>query len=625
MKFLGLIILLSLGIFGFSQNVEFEKKYRQAKRYYYHNNYAKAEQYMLECYRIDSTNVDLLKLLNELSARQKRWKRVAVFSHKLQGLLPSEATKYYRQEILSYFNLEAYTDAEKVLNACLKNQKLDAFEAKSCQRIANNIAFAKEAIEHPVLFSPENLGKEINSSYAEYLPNLTQDGRYLIYTRMVNRSMSFPSLQEDFYISKKEKSEWLKSVPLSQTINTDKNEGAPSISADGKVLYFAACNRSDCEGNCDIYYSYNRGNYWTSPKNLKVVNTKYWESQPHLSADGKTLFFVSDRPGGEGGKDIWAVDILFDNSWGEPYNLGKQINTNYDEISPFLHFDNKTLYFASDGWPGMGNKDIFVSRKLADKTWTRPKNLGYPINSSETDNSFFVDASGTTAYFSSRRKGGYGKEDIYKFTLYEGIRPQKIVHYKALVLDANTKQFLDVKYQVIPVNDTIVALPKETANGQLLLSLDPDKEYQISVFKSGYLYFSDLIDSLVEKGKSSIERKIFLKPITQNEQFELKNITFDFDKATLKASSTQELSLFSEYLKQNPRMIICIEGHTDNKGSVQYNLDLSLQRARIVKEYLVVKGIQDDRIQIKGFGSSQIISKQKQEKNRRVVVRIIKN
>lgn len=619
-------IILSLIVFeGFSQSTEFENKFSQAERYYNRGDYNRAERLMLDCYRMDSTVVDLLIKMNQLSVKQQKWKRVALLSRKLQRILPVEASKYHQQEVLSYFYLQDYEKADKTLKACLKKHKMHSFDASKCERLANNIAFAKEAVKNPVPYKPINLGKLINSEYAEYLPNLTQDGRYLIYTRMVSLSRSFPSLQEDFFISKNSNENWIKSVPLSKTINTKKNEGAPSISADGTILYFAACMRKEGLGKCDIYYSYNRGNYWTTPKNLKSINTKYWESQPNLSADGRHLYFVSNRPGGFGKKDLWAVDIAVDGTFGEPYNLGENINTEYDEMSPFLHFDNQTLYFSSDGWPGMGSKDIFVCRKQNDESWSLPENLGYPINSVETDNSFFVDASGETAYFSSKREGGYGKEDIYKFSLYKKVRPQKTGYYKAVVMDAKTQKKLNVKFEIRNVNDSSDVHLKEARNGSVSVGLIANQQYIISAFADGYLYYSSTIDSITEDSLSLIQDEIFLKPVAKDQFFELKNIEFDFDKASLKYASLKELDLFASYLKVNPRMKICIEGHTDNVGTDTYNLKLSQERAEAVKTYLIQKNIPSEYIQAKGFGASQLISKDRnhQDRNRRVVIRIL--
>ena len=626
MRFFIIVIFVLLGIDSYSQSEEFNKKFELAKRYENHGSYGKAEQYFWQCYRLDSTNSELLQQMYQFYVRQNNWQLIAKFSKKLQVLFPEEAKQFYQQEVLSYFYLENYGKAEEVYKVCRKKFIInDAEELRACQKLADNIAFAKEAVKKPVPFNPINLGAQINTDEAEYLPNLTQDDKYIIFTRRT-RSSQVPGLQEDFFTSKiNNENLWYKAQPLSRAINTPQNEGAPSISADGTLLYFAACNRKDGMGECDIYYSYNRGNYWTTPKNLKVINSEYWDSQPNLSANGKTLYFVSNRPGGKGGTDIWASSINVDGSFGEPYNLGAQINTEYDEISPFIHFDNKTLYFASDGWPGMGSKDIFMNKKDLYGNWSVSENLGYPINSSKSDNSFFVAPDGMFAYFSSSREGGYGKEDIYKFELYEKIRPEKTAYFKAIVLDANTKKPLEVHYTITASEDTSAIFPKISKGGIISVGLKANRKYTISAYADGYLYYSSFIDSISEDSLKLIEQKIYLQPVAKDKQFELKNIEFDFDKAILKASSTKELDWFASYLKSNSKIQILIEGHTDNKGKADYNLKLSENRAEAVRKYLLTQNIAGDRIQTKGFGSTEMVFKEEnlQDKNRRVVIRII--
>ena len=622
-----ILILNLVSVLVMSQSSSFDINFDKANRYFNRGDYQNAEGYLLSCYKMDSSNVDVWIKLNQVAIKQKNWKRVALLSNKLKKKLPLESVKYSKQEITAYFNIEDYERADKQIKSCFKKHKLNTFEIADCRKLAADITFAKEAVKHPVPFVPVNLGRTVNSKYAEYLPNLTQDGKYLIYTRMAAMSHAFPSLQEDFYISKNKAGVWTKSLPLSHTLNTKKNEGAPSISADGSVLFFAACNRKDGEGSCDIYYSFNRGNYWTTPKNARAINTDHWDSQPNLSSDGKTLYFASDRDGGVGGRDIWAVDVLGEGVFGKPYNLGVIINTKYDEMSPFIHFDNQTLYFASDGWPGMGEKDIFLCRRLTDNTWSDPQNLGYPINSSKSDNSLFVSADGSIAYFTSSRAGGYGKEDIYQFNLYEKARPKRTAFYRSIVLAADTKKTLEVFYTITDSKDSIIKQKILSKNGEITLSLKAEEQYSISAYADGYLYYSALIDSVSEDSLKTIEQKIFLEPIKKDKQFELKNIEFDFDKSTLRERSTKELDLFVDYLKANPKVKIMIEGHTDNKGKADYNLKLSQERANSVKAYIVSEGIACERIQTKGYGSAQMLSNEErlQDKNRRVVVRIINN
>ncbi len=624
-KTLFLIFINLISILSFSQSEDFDKKFGLANKYYQRKDFKHAEHYLLECYKIDSTNIDVLIKINQISVKKKDWEHVAFLSHKLKNELTKQSLKYSKFEIQAYFYLQEYSKAEQLLKSCYKNHKMNIFDAEVCRKLEQNIAFAKEAIQHPVPYQPINLGRNINSKYAEYLPNLTQDGKYLIYTRMTALSKAFPSLQEDFYISQKKDGKWQKSIPLSRTLNSKRNEGAPSISADGTVLFFAACNRPDGKGSCDIYYSFNRGNFWTSPKNARSINTKSWDSQPNISSDGKTLYFSSERAGGIGKRDIWAVDILGEGEFGKPYNLGSFINTKYNEMSPFIHFDNQTLYFASDGWPGMGAKDIFLCRRLEDNSWSKPENLGYPINSSESDNSLFVSPDGSIAYFASNRENGFGKEDIYQFDLYKKAQPKKTAFYKVLVLASDTKKPLKISYNIINNADRTTSQTTISDNGEITFGIKANQEYSISAYANGYLYYSDLIQSVSEDSLVSINTNIFLNPIQQNDQFVLKNIEFDFDKATLRNCSTQELDLFANYLLSNPKIKILIEGHTDNKGQADYNLKLSQERANTVKTYLIGKQINTNRLSSKGFGSTQLLSKKEnlQDRNRRVVIKII--
>lgn len=622
--FLMVVGVIFFGFPLFSQTDGFLNQQKEGQYYFSQQNYNLAERKWLECYKMDSTNVELLGQLMDLSLVQNNWKRVAFVSRKLQVLKPELKCEFLLQESKSYFNLQDYKNCEKTLKRSFGCEKDSSF-AKRLFQLKQNVQFAQQAIQNPVPFQPENLGKAINSAFADYLPGITQDGLYLIYTRYVSLATAFPSLQEDFYISKKESGHWVKSKPLSRTINTEKNEGAPSLSADGKILYFAACNRSDSQGNCDIYYTFNRRNFWTTPKNLEEVNSEYWDSQPNISADGSTLYFVSDRPGGFGGKDIWAVPIFSDGSFGEIYNLGPHINTPYDEISPFLHFDNQTLYFASDGWPGMGEKDIFMSKKQNNGPWTLPKNLSYPINSSLSDNSFIVEADGKTAYFSSNRPGGFGLEDIYTFDLYQEVQAEKVGFFKAEVIDEMTRKAISVSYLVSNINDSSEFYLKEANDGQLSMGLKANQKYSISVFAEGYLYYSSQIKELQKDSLKVIYQNIELKRIKSEAEFELQNIVFDFDKATLKSESLKELKAFAEYLKRHPNMRILIEGHTDNIGTEAYNQNLSTQRSEAVKSFLVEHKIEASRLECKGFGSSRAISQKdnEQEQNRRVVVKIL--
>ena len=285
------------------------------------------------------------------------------------------------------------------------------------------IAFRREAMANPVPFTPENMGPNINSPIDEYLPTLTADGKMLIFTCYDRLAMA-----EDFYYSRYKDGHWTRAVRMAEPLNSDENEGAGCISQDGRILYFTACGREDGAGRCDLYLSYRKAGVWSRPQNLgPAVNTSGWESQPCLSIDGQTLYFVSDRSGGYGGMDIWR-STLVEGRWSKPVNMGPGINTAGDEKSPFISFDNQTLYFSSNGRVGMGGLDLYMCRRTGDTAWSEPQNLGYPINTRGDESSLIVSPDGRTAIFSSDNYGGQGQLDLYTFALPEQVQSEPVVY-----------------------------------------------------------------------------------------------------------------------------------------------------------------------------------------------------
>lgn len=347
----------------------------------------------------------------------------------IQRGAPAEAMPYFEQALLIdphfseahlmladwLFDLGQLEQArghyEAFLEVDVSNKRYHA----SARKRLETIDFRLYSRSHPAPFEPENLGPGVNTNADEYLPALTVDGRTMVFTRRI--------VDEDFYQSQLTASGWSQAVRLPEPINTPDNEGAQCLSQEGRVLFFTACGREDGAGRCDLYMCVRKGDKWSKPRNLgSPVNTGAWESQPSFSVDGRTLYFVSDRKGGYGGLDIWSTTFT-GRGWSAPVNLGPNINTEGDEMSPFIHFDDRTLYFASNGHVGMGGQDLFVARRAADSSWEAPVNLGYPINTEGDETNLIVDADGRTAYFSSDRAGGYGRQDLYRFDLPEALRP----------------------------------------------------------------------------------------------------------------------------------------------------------------------------------------------------------
>lgn len=483
--------------------------------------------------------------------------------------------------------------------------------------------FSIEAVKHPVPFKPVNMGAAINTANDEYMPVATADQSMLIFTRKIDNN-------EDFYKSVKVNGQWQTATYLSDRINTPQyNEGAQSITQDGKYLFFTGCNRPDGLGRCDIYVSQKMGDDWAKPFDLSPpVNTSGWESQPSISADGRTLYFVSNRKGGYGGYDIWK-STLTDKGWGQPENLGPNINTAFDEQSPFIHADDSTLYFCSDGWPGLGGKDLFVSRLGKDGKWQKPVNLGYPINSSGDENGLTVTADGAYAFFSSNNLNGYGGYDIYTFELPANLRPKTVTYVKGTVADAKTLQLLQADVEIIDLqrNEIVYNDESDPSDGSFLATLTSGKNYGLNISKSGYLFYSANFSLVGHQPKDPFLIKVLLQPIEVGNKVILNNIFFDTNRYDLKPESMAELQKLIDFLNENPAVKIEISGHTDNVGSEQANQVLSENRAKSVYQFLVNHGINAARLVYKGYGETQPIATndtdEGRQKNRRTEFKII--
>ena len=501
-----------------------------------------------------------------------------------------------------------------------RKDKVPNAAAKASQTILN-ANFAIEAKKNPVPFNPKNLGASINTKANEYFPYLTPDGKVFTFTRMDGR-------QEDLFYANRNDTVFSNAMSYGNNVNTDDNEGASAMDAQGNFLFVTACNRMDGYGSCDIYYSVKQNNIWTAPQGIgKPVNTGAWEAQPSFSSDGSALYFASNRPGGFGGRDIWVSYLDTNMKLSEPKNLGPNINTKYDDQCPFIHADNQTLYFTSNGWPGMGNGDIYISRKT-DTGWTKAVNIGYPINTENDDNGMTVSYDGKTAFLSSSRAGGFGGLDLYSFELPENMQPKKTTYIKAVVKDAKSKQLLNAYYSIIDLDTKKEVYKGNTSNGKFFVSIELNKNDALQIQKEGYLFYSqniNLKETTTETKPYEIE--VLLEPIAANSKITLNNVFFDFDKNELKQESFVELDKLADLLKKNPTVKIEISGHTDNKGDKKYNLTLSQKRAESVVNYLLQKGIAAARLVAKGYGDTMPIApndtEENKAKNRRTEVKVL--
>ena len=487
------------------------------------------------------------------------------------------------------------------------------------------VEYAKNHPSGNYIFAPVNLGDSINSTALEYFPSLTIDGSKMIFTRRIKND-------EDFYESNFMNGVWSKARPVGGKINTNFNEGAQNISQDGQWLIFTGCNYPEGLGSCDLYIAYKTKNgSWTEPENIgPVVNTDYWESSPSLSPDKKDLYFASSQEGGFGGRDIWVTHRLLNGKWSRPKNLGPKVNTSADEGCPFIHADNQTLYFNSNGHMGYGMTDLFLTRKINDSTWSDAENLGYPINTIDDEGSLIVASDGKTSYYASDRSDSKGGLDLYSFELREDIRAARTLWVKGKVFDKKTNTGLPSSVELTDITSRKMVSKLQTdEEGNYLVTLPAGKDYAFNVTRKGYLFYSDnfsLIDNNID---SSLTVDIPLQPIEAGAFIVLKNIFFDVNKFQLKQESLTELDKVSMLLNDNPKLNIQISGHTDNVGKSADNLALSLNRAKAVTAYLLGKGIDPKRITSKGYGASKPVSSNDTEQgkalNRRTELSVISN
>ncbi len=622
-----------------SQNKKAIKAFEEAINYYANNDDVKALDAIEEALNKDPNFIEPYTLRAQINSEKSDFKIAIEDYNKAISINPNFNNLVYFNLGNCYYLTGDYTNAEKNLQRYVTNQPKQIELEDKAKKYLSDCAFANEALKQPVPFAPKNLGVNINSPYYEYFPSITADGKTLIFTRngrTGNGAGNAFDSEEDFYQSKKVISadgntEWSLSAPV-KGLNSKSNEGAPSIAANGQYIFFAACpdmNGKYLEdkkgfGSCDIFYAQKIGNNWTKPVNVgPPVCTGNWESQPSFSSDGKTLYFVRGKMTREGIKqqDIFMSEIGEDGQFKEPVRLNENVNTPDREEAVYIHPDNQTLYFTSDGRPGMGDLDIYYSRRQADGTWGKAVNIGYPINTFNTESGLLVSPNGKTAYFTSDRKEGFGGLDIYEFDLPEAAKPQNITYAKGIVFNAKTKAPLDAYFELIDLNTgkTMITSYADQSNGEFLLTLNTTSNYALNVSKKGYLFYSDnfSLKNKIASFEKPFELKVPLQPIDTGNTVVLKNVFFDLNKFDLKPESKIELNKVAAFLKANPTVKIELGGHTDNIGDKKANKLLSENRAKAVLNYLINDAkIEAIRLTAKGYADAKPLAKNDTEENK---------
>ncbi len=622
-RFLGFLILI---FFLFSLNVTAQNKraielYQKAIKAADEQKLDRAATLIDEAIGIDSTYAEAYFKRGQFFDAFSQSEQALAYFRKAVALspdLPALAPAY--QKLIQY-HIQAgnYALTRSYLSHFILFLKPNSAALKRAQRQLEICQNGEKAILNPLKINPEALSDTVNKQREQYFPSLTTDGETLLFTTLVGGN------NEDLYVTTFKDGHWVEPVSISANINSLGNEGAGSISGDGRRLVFTGCNRLDGYGSCDLYISQKVGDVWEKPRNLGInINSAYRERQPSLSADGQTLYFISERAGGQGGDDVWSSTLQANGQWSKARNLGAVINSQYDEASPFIHANGHTLFFASEGHDGIGGYDIFMSDSTAIG-WQQPQNLGYPINTADNQVALVITADGKYAYYTKGiRNEGLSK--IYRVVLPESLQ-QKIKAVNALkgtVTDSKTQKPLKATIELydLKTNKVMAKLSADNINGQYATTLPNGGEWGLYVSAEGY-YFKSLSFDYSEKHEAKgLVLNIALDPLTASNNGTLNNIYFETGKADLQEKSKTELNQLVLFLQNNKTVKLEISGHTDDVGGDKQNLVLSQKRAQSVVNYLSEAGISSTRVKAIGYGKTRPVVPNTSDDNRRLNRRI---
>lgn len=577
--------------------------YRLGVCYLYSIYKTRAEKYLKEAYDINpQIENDIYYMLGRAFHINEKW---------------SEAIEFYNKH-LKRANSE--TEKEDILR-----------KIKECN---NGLEFSSKPLN--VVLS--NVGDGVNTIFPEYLVIINADESIMMFTSQRPGTTGETSEEahddfifhnEDIYVSTMtENSSWGNTKNIGRPVNTNLNDATIALAPDGHTVL----TYNDKSGGGDIYECKLNGDKWSQPHRLSShVNSQYHESSASFSYDGKSLFFVSNRPEDNyGDHDIYMShwdDSL--NQWGKATNLGENINTPYSEQGVFAHPDGHALYFSSKGHNTMGGFDIFKSEWNEETgTWGKPKNIGYPINGADNDVGFVMAASGRHGYLSAYHSDSRGKADIYRIDFPEG-EIEHLTLLKGHTYDNKTKKPVQAKIEIIDLgkHEIVATFESNSLTGHYLVSLPAGKNYAIEIESEGYLFHSENFNLPKTDGYHEVKKDIYLDQIEVGQKMVLNNIFFDYNKASLRTASEDELQIVINFMQENSSLKIEISGHTDNRGSHDYNQQLSENRAHAVVDYLVAHGIKKERLVFKGYGEEEPIAKNDTEENmqlnRRTELKII--
>lgn len=471
------------------------------------------------------------------------------------------------------------------------------------------------------------MGENINSQFPEYAPFMHPNNKLMIFTSKRSpmamvAGMDFEQHEDIYFVTEDYQfGGWTIAEKFTDIINSRFNEGSACLNYEGNLLIFSRCNAPDGFGVCDLYSAEFIDGKWQNVKNLGPnVNTSAWESHPNLSPDGKTLYFSSNRGDGFGRCDIWKSELLPNGEWGKAQNLGPTINTLEDEVSPYFHSINNTLYFSSTGHlNSYGGFDIFKSRWL-ENHFEEPRNLGPLVNTPKDEYYFSIDGKGEKIFYAHQQEKPANNFDIFSFPMPMGARPDAITTLSGYLIDSVTKQPLKGIIIAIDLEQGIEIEPKIlNPYGYFEFELINQRKYQLLVIGDHLLRIKEFKPLQADSNFYLIAQAVKNeKPIVFD------GLEFDKNKAEINEDIAFKLDYLVEFLKKYPFCRMKISGHTDSEGDGEYNQKLSLLRAENIKEYLQEHtGIIDDNIiTTKGYGENQPLypndTEENRKKNRRV-------
>lgn len=633
----GLLLMVVLeNAFAQSPNASLQK----GDRSYQRKDYATALQHYREALRLEEDNARTNFKAGVCSLNEKDYAQALEYLERAYSLEPAVDPQ------IDYHLAMAYQEDHQFARA-LEHYKVFKSKYKNLAGVANQKISECILGDSLMRIRPDvtvALVDGLNTSFSEFSPVIFPDGKKLIFTS--NRSEDDYQIKSgtnfgDVYISERSADQWTPPTKIASSINVKLHEAALAISSDGKtlLLYYE-------EGKGDIYTSSFQGGQWSTPVPLNrfVNHPQYRESSACLSSDGKKIFFSSNRPGGKGGYDIYVCELGTNGQWGRPSNLGSPVNTRGDEEFPYLHTDDTTLYFSSNGHATLGDHDIFKST-LQDHKWSPPAHLGYPINTRGYEGGFVLTADKSTGYFFSKRGNPPDNADLYEVNFpmpqaphrtmeaYEGqgsrVKKKMITLLKGAVIDAQKNTPLEATVRLVDNSENkVISTVKTGPSGDFEVVIPHSGNFGLRTAKPGYLFNSMNFNLPPFEKYQEIDTHILMVRAEVGSKVVLKNIFFDLNQSELKPESLSELENIRDLLSENPQWRIQINGHTDNVGHPKTNMALSLKRAQSVVQYLIRKGIAPERLQAKGFGSERPLVSNDDENegrqiNRRTEIEII--